>query len=751
MKKFTEFVVKNKWVFIGVFAALAIAATVMLFFNPIIYDLTVFAPKNSNTDKSLEFMKEQFDDKGSAIVMVKNISLQRAEELAEELSEIDGVAAAVLDATNNYKSNCALYNIMLEDYDSTDGANKTIKTLIEYLSGEEAYFSGQSAMSYYTRLETVESIIKIGAVIAVAIMAMLLFTSQTYFELLIMLIVFAVSIVLNMGTNFVFGGISYVSNLVALVLQLALSIDYSVILLHRFMEEYEIDDAETAAATALAKGIPEILSSSLTTIAGLSALILMTLPIGAEMGLSLAKGIVASLLSVLFLMPALLVIMANPLVKSRHKRFVPDITKAAKVILKGRKVIMPAFLILTVLAGTGQFYNQYSYNINGAARIINSNNKIAEVFGVQNSLVVVVPKGDYNKEKELIDFVMGKEIINNVNGIASIKVTDNLYLSDKVSAGEIIRLVYEMGFDQSGLMATVFVNAIFETHRKQTGSTNIPLSDYKMTVVDFLEAVYNDYYDYLGENAAQLELLIAARKNFEGERYSRIIFNINSDVESPESLELIGELEDELKQFYPEFYLAGESVACYDMAVAFPKDNLKVSLFTTIFVLIILLFNFRNFLFPIILMTAIQGGIWINFAIPFVSGSPVSFIGYLLICGIQMGATIDYGIVLASRYNSEKLNYADRAEAMAVAENAVFPTIITSGSILTIAGFAMGILGAGVVGKMGLLLGGGALSSVLIVLLVLPSMLLVLDKISDKAGLAYIKEKIAQKRKKNNA
>jgi len=176
-----------------------------------------------------------------------------------------------------------------------------------------------------------------------------------------------------------------------------------------------------------------------------------------------------------------------------------------------------------------------------------------------------------------------------------------------------------------------------------------------------------------------------------------------------------------------------------------------VSLFTTIFVLIILLFNFRNFLFPIILMTAIQGGIWINFAIPFVSGSPVSFIGYLLICGIQMGATIDYGIVLASRYNSEKLNYADRAEAMAVAENAVFPTIITSGSILTIAGFAMGILGAGVVGKMGLLLGGGALSSVLIVLLVLPSMLLVLDKISDKAGLAYIKEKIAQKRKKNNA
>ncbi|HOB64878.1 MAG TPA: MMPL family transporter, partial [Clostridia bacterium] len=572
MKKFTEFVVKNKWVFIGVFAALAIAATVMLFFNPIIYDLTVFAPKNSNTDKSLELMKEQFDDKGSAIVMVKNISLERAEELAEELSEIDGVAAAVLDATNNYKSNCALYNIMLEDYDSTDGANKTIKTLIEYLSGEEAYFSGQSAMSYYTRLETVESIIKIGAVIAVAIMAMLLFTSQTYFELLIMLIVFAVSIVLNMGTNFVFGGISYVSNLVALVLQLALSIDYSVILLHRFMEEYEIDDAETAAATALAKGIPEILSSSLTTIAGLSALILMTLPIGAEMGLSLAKGIVASLLSVLFLMPALLVIMANPLVKSRHKRFVPDITKAAKVILKGRKVIMPAFLILTVLAGTGQFYNQYSYNINGAARIINSNNKIAEVFGVQNSLVVVVPKGDYNKEKELIDFVMGKEIINNVNGIASIKVTDNLYLSDKVSAGEIIRLVYEMGFDQSGLMATVFVNAIFETHRKQTGSTNIPLSDYKMTVVDFLEAVYNDYYDYLGENAAQLELLIAARKNFEGERYSRIIFNINSDVESPESLELIGELEDELKQFYPEFYLAGESVACYDMAIAFPKD-----------------------------------------------------------------------------------------------------------------------------------------------------------------------------------
>lgn len=158
---------------------------------------------------------------------------------------------------------------------------------------------------------------KLGIAIVVIILLVMLFTSKTYFELIVLILVFGAAMAINMGTNFLFvNGISYIANLVALVLQLALSLDYSIILLHRYMEERDNgEDAKTATVTALTKGLPEILSSSLTTVAGLAALMLMTLSIGSEIGLSLAKGIVISMATVIFFMPALLVIFDKPIQK----------------------------------------------------------------------------------------------------------------------------------------------------------------------------------------------------------------------------------------------------------------------------------------------------------------------------------------------------------------------------------------------------------------------------------------------------
>ena len=172
------------------------------------------------------------------------------------------------------------------------------------------------------------------------------------------------------------------------------------------------------------------------------------------------------------------------------------------------------------------------------------------------------------------------------------------------------------------------------------------------------------------------------------------------------------------------------------MADYFVFDNMIVSVCSLVFVLVILLFTFRNFSLPIILALAIQGGIWINFVIPFLAGNMVSFIGYLIITAIQMGATIDYAIVLTNRYRTTKHFYPDRYVAMAESVNAVFPTII-----LTITGFALSIAASGVVSQMGLLLGIGTLASMIIVLLVLPSMLLLFEKIVDKTNFPKIKKK----------
>ena len=730
---FFNFLIKNRWLMIIIFGVLAITGIVMFFNTKVIYDLSSFAPRNSNTADAVTVLKAEFDDKGSLYLMVKDISEEEAGNLQEELSEMDGVAVVAFDKSKDYINNSAFFTISLTDYDSSNEANNTISSIAEKMESGEFYLSGQSALSYYTRLETIESILKVGIIILVAILMMLVFTSKTFFELIVLLLTFGVAVILNMGTNFLFNGISYISNLVSLILQLALSLDYSIILLHRFMEERAIYDAKTSIFNALKKGTPEILSSSLTTIAGLCALLVMTLPIGVEMGLSLAKSIVFSLITVVFFMPALLVVFDKQLQKSKHKNFVPSVVRPVKAILKFRTPISIAFLIILVLAGTGQFFNEYSYNINGAKRILDSQDHIAEEFGYKNDLAIIIPKGDYEKEKDLIAFMKAKEIVNGVTGLSSIEVTDGLFLTDMVTVQSLT------GLDIGIPLTEAMLNSLFQMYiDEKDPNTEIPVEEYEVMFIDLMQVasekialVFPGIEDT--EYGKQLEQLTMARANFEGENYSRIMFNINSPTESKESLALIEDLTTDLSVYYDEYYMAGESVACYDMANVFPKDNLLVSILTVLFVLLILFFTFKNIFLPILVILVIQGGVWINFVIPFLASTPVSFIGYLLVCAIQMGATIDYGIVLTNRYRSTKHLYLTRIEAMAEAENAVFPTIITSGSILTISGISMGLVASGVVATMGMLLGIGAATSIILVLFVLPSLLLVLEKFIDKA------------------
>ena len=402
LKKIPKGIVKLKWVFLVLFVALSIFGAVMIPHTKINYDLTGYLPANCDSSTALELLKKEFDDKGMAYVMVKDVTPEKAGEIKTRLEKVEGVATVTYVESMNYKNNSALYTVTLKDYDSTKGAFDAVKGVIDALSDEKAYLSGQSAFSYYTKLETEQSIMKLGIAIVVIILLVMLFTSKTYFELIVLILVFGAAMAINMGTNFLFvNGISYIANLVALVLQLALSLDYSIILLHRYMEERDKgEDAKTATVTALTKGLPEILSSSLTTVAGLAALMLMTLSIGSEIGLSLAKSIVVSMAMVIFFMPALLVIFDKPIQKTRHKSFVPNVTKPARAIVKARKVIVPAFLLIAILAGVAQGFNKYSFNYNSGSLIVAPKKVIEETgFGTLNSLVVVVPKGDAEKER----------------------------------------------------------------------------------------------------------------------------------------------------------------------------------------------------------------------------------------------------------------------------------------------------------------------------------------------------------------
>lgn len=763
LKKIPEGIVKLKWVFLVLFVALSIFGAVMIPHTKINYDLTGYLPAHCDSSTALELLKKEFDDKGMAYVMVKDVTPEKAGEIKTRLEKVEGVATVTYVESMNYKNNSALYTVTLKDYDSTAGAFDAVKGVIDALSDEKAYLSGQSAFSYYTKLETEQSIMKLGIAIVVIILLVMLFTSKTYFELIVLILVFGAAMAINMGTTFLFvNGISYIANLVALVLQLALSLDYSIILLHRYMEERDNgEDAKTATVTALTKGLPEILSSSLTTVAGLAALMLMTLSIGAEIGLSLAKGIVVSMATVIFFMPALLVIFDKPIQKTRHKSFVPNVTKPARAIVKARKVIVPMFLLIAILAGVAQGFNKYSFNYNSGSLIVAPKKVIEETgFGTLNSLVVVVPKGDAEKERQLVKYVESFDLIDksqttalatiNVYSFVDPNTTEKLYLTDEVSKKDIGNLIDKIPSDAgvNPLIIKPIIEGWFDDYVKKYLPEGTKPSKAKVRLIDLLDFAVREKFDaisrFIGDDPEklayleQIKQISFAKANLESENYSRITFNINGGVEDDDVFELVKTLKTGVSDFYEERYITGESVVCYEMSEYFMKDNLMVCLFTDLFILVILLITFRNISLPIILILAIQGGIFINFAIPFLSKTSISFIGYLIISAIQMGATIDYAIVLTNRYRGIRKDFTDRYDAMAAATNAVFPTILTSGVILTATGFVMSMLSSGVVAQLGLLLGVGTLTSIIIVLFVLPSLLLVTEKVVDKTDFSKL-------------
>ena len=749
--RFSRFIVEYRWVFTIIFIALAVFSAIMIPQTKIIYDLSTYTPEGGMTQQSIALMREEFDDKGSLTVMYADVTLEDAEIILDELKDIEGVSNVVFNADTDYKKSDALFNIILNDYDSTDNANATIERVFKYSLDKDTYFGGQSATSYLTRKNTEKEVLSVGIIIVVLVLAILLFTSRTYFELVVMLLVFGTATIINYGTNFLLGEISYISNFISIILQLVLTLDYSVILLHRFIEERETRSPKEASAATLGKGIPEILSSSLTTIAGVCALILMALPIGREIGISLTKGILLSIVTVIFLMPALLVFFSKPIEKTKHRPFLPNVTNFARKTLSARKVIIPAFIVIVSLACVGQFFNTYYFDINGSADIVSQKERIAQTFGTTNTLVVIVPNTDTEKEDALTEHVLSKTIINQALSLNRIELLGmDIRLKDKMNYIELAQTFEDIDMSSFSWITGIsnkseeqlMLDIIKDYINKKDPNSPIPIEEYKISLANLLVYIY-DTYPIL-QSVEQIEQFALAVDNFESENYTRIMFNINGAVEGENTFQLIEELTNELGLFYGEdnFYLAGESVMNYEMARAFPDDNIKVLLFTSMFILLILLLTFRNLLLPLIMMLTIQGGIWINFAIQFLMGNSILFISYLVINAIQMGATIDYAIILTNRFQTTKNNFTDLKDAIAESLNSIFPTIATSGTILTGTGFIMGLATSEpAISSLGMLLGIGTFLSMVMVLLVLPQLLFVLNKWIDKSQIRLPKKK----------
>lgn len=704
-------------------------------------DVTVYLPEDTETRQGIVAMNQSFETFGTAQIMVSNITLDRAQEIADTIAKIDGVSMVTFDSSeDHYKDASALYDVSFAGGNFDESSLSAMEQIRALLSEYDRHIYSMVGFDENALLD--EEMTTILVVAVVIILAVLILTSRSYMEVPVLLITFGAAALMNMGTNFVLGKISFISDSVAVVLQLALAIDYAIILCHRFSDEHETKDARQAAAAALRKAIPEISASSLTTVSGLAALGFMEFGIGLDMSLVLIKAILLSLFAVFTLMPGLLVLFSPLIDKTSHKKLLPNITFAGKFAVKTRRVLPVVFVLL--LGGAFWLSSQcpYAYNYTSMKTAKMSEQqtahfKIMDTFGTSNMVAIVLPSGDYESEAAILDELNQRSEVKGTMGLAGIEAMNGYKLTDSLTPRELSELI-GMDYEVMQLLYTAYAAEYDQYGQILSGieEYKIPLFDMFMYIKDQLDS-YNISFEggdmqMLGDLLGQLDM---AKAQLQSEKYSRMVVYLNLPEESPETFAFLDEMRGIIGRYYEDdYYIVGNSTSCRDLSSSFVKDNLLISILSAFFVIIVLLFTFRSAGLPALLIIVIQGSIWINFSFPTLTNTPLYFLGYLIVQAIQMGANIDYAIVISSHYQELK-RHMPHKQAIIHALNASFPTVFTSGTIMASAGFLIGNMSAQpVISILGACIGRGTIISMFLVLLVLPSLLVLGDSIINRTS-----------------
>lgn len=713
--------------------------------------LTEYLPSDSETRRGLDVMEDQFITYGTATVMVENVSLPRADGLARELKEIKGVQSVTYDPEENYRNVSALYTITFDYSEQDDSCLESLELVKDHLKNLDFYVSTSLGDSTAEIIEQEVSVIMV--IVAIIVVTVLIFTSSTYAEVPVLLLTFLSAMILNQGTQFLMGKISFVSNSVTSILQLALSLDYAVILCNRFKEEFERLPLREAVIAALSKGIVEIGASSLTTIGGLIAMMFMQFKIGPDMAINLIKAILFALLAVFVVMPGLLMLFGPWMEKTRHKDFVPPIPFVGKFAWQTRYIIPPIFLVL-LLAGF-HFSSNCPY-VYGYGDIVTpklnevqiAENKINDNFGATNFVALVYPSSDYETEKAMLSELDTYSEIDYSMGLSNVEAMDGYMLADKLTPRQFAELA-DLDYELAQVVYTAY-GAQQEDYGSVIGNLSnysVPLIDMMLFVCDQIDSglvtLEDDQMDTLNDAKVQMR---SAQAQLQGSDFNRVLIYLTLPEGGDETYAFLDTIRSIARSYYPDgdIFVVGDSSVEQDFKLSFARDNLVVSIVSILIVLVVLLFTFQSAGMPLLLILVIQGAIWINFSVPAFTDAPLFFMSYLVVSSIQMGANIDYAIVIASRYQELK-NTMPHEQAIIETMNFAFHTIITSGSILACAGTLIGMMTSEVaIVGIGQSLGRGTIISILLVMFVLPQILLIGGEIVDKTSFTMRKANLAK-------
>lgn len=756
MLKLSAFIVEKRNQIFVVFIVLGIFSLISRGWVNVENALDTYLPEESETKQALNVMDDQFTTFGTAQLMFANVTYTEAQGICGRMETIEGVQSVEFDETTDHYNNAsALYDITF-DYDEDDeNCVEALARVQEAFADYDTYLSTGLGNSEADLLNQEVNLIMF--FVAFVVVGVLIFTSQTYAEVPVLIITFLSAMIINTGTNFLLGTISFISNSVTSILQLALSLDYAIMLCNRFKEEHQSLPANEAVVVALSKSIPEVFSSSLTTIGGLCAMMFMQFKVGPDMAINLIKSIILALMSVFLLMPGLLVVFAPLMDKTKHKNFVPTVSFVGKFAYSTRKIVPPVFLVVVVAAFFISNHCPYAYGKDNIPTPKQNEIKIAKQmikdnFTESNMVALVVPAGDYEKEGELLRKLETYDEVEYTKGLSNVEARDGYMLADMLKPRAFAELV-DVDYELARLLYTAYAVDHEEYGRIIGGieSYRVPLMDMFLFVHDCVEDGYVTLEDDQKKDIDDAyDDIIHAQMQLCGDKYSRMLVYLTLPLGKQETYSFLDTIREEAQAVYPDgnVYVAGNATTEYDFQKSFDRDNGVVSAVSILIVLAVLLFTFNSAGMPILLILVIEGSILLNFSAPTVLHNEVFFMSYLVVSSIQMGANIDYAIVIGNRFVEMKEKMPKR-EAMIETMNFAFPTILTSGSILAISGILVGRMTSdAAVNGMGNI-GRGTIISMILVMFVLPQILLIGEKVIDKTSFAIpvaIKEKKASGR-----
>ena len=741
MLKICGFIVDKRNLFFLLFGLLIIFSAISRNWVNVENSMSHYLPDSTETKQGLDLMEQEFVTYGTCNIMVANVSYEQAQSIGRDLEFMPGIFSVEYDDTEEHYNNGSSYYNVTFDYDEKDDrCLEMLDRVKEKLAGYDYYLS--TTLGDIEAELIAEEMNVIVVLVAIVVVTVLLLTSQAYAEVPVLLITFVAAAILQMGTNFIFGTISFVSNSVTVVLQLALSVDYAIILLNRYKEEHANLESREAIIIALSKAIPEICGSSMTTIGGLIAMGFMQYKMGPDLAMCLIKSIFLALGSVFLLMPGVIMLFSKLMDKTQHKNFVPEIPFVGKLDYATRHVVAPLFVV--VIVGAYMVSKDCPYVFGDTTitpPIQNSVQKTEEMqtdnFGASNMVALIVPAGDYESEAKLLEDLEACPEVDYTMGLTNIEAMDGYCLTDKPTPrqfSELIDLDYEVA---------ELIYAAYAVNDEDYAKVVNGLPEYKVSLIDMFMFVYDEVdegyvtlddelQDTLDDAYRQMNF---ARNQLQGENYSRMLVYLTLPEESEETFAFLDKMHEIAGKYYDgKVLVCGESVSQYDLQKTFGRDNLVTNVLSILTVLVVLLFTFKSAGMPVLLIAVIQGCIWLNFSVPALQHDNIFFMSYLIVSSIQMGANIDYAIVIAGRY-MELRETNGRRQSIIDAMNQAFPTIITSGTMMVVAGFLIGKLtsNAAIFG-IGRSLGRGTSISILITMFVLPQILLVGDKIIEKTA-----------------